>query len=330
MKVLVANGKARKEIAQSHCGAYLACTAFRARERAVAVVDQLRAHELLCRARLNDHGGRDGAQRAQRLAAEAKGREAREVVKGRQLGRRVLARQRRIVLGFDARAVIDDLERIKPTLLEPHLNLARARIERVLHELLERRGRVQDDLPRADFVHRGRVDGLDVARRRRHFNRWWGQRVLSPAPHPRCRAHVPLSKKAPPFKPLPPKRAEEISTKPARFSSLLIPLNTGFLLPQAEVAASAAAAAMERTGGQEGARQEGTCEQGARELCCLQDDTVQVGVPGEGKHRAGCSQRGVSCRRSRTGAGDQGEEAAPDADGCWWCAGSETGNAGSR
>jgi hypothetical protein len=33
------------------------------------------------------------------------------------------------------------------------------------------------------------------------------------------------------------------------------------------------------------------CEQGSRELCCLQGDAVQVGVPWEGKNRAGCSQR---------------------------------------
>ena len=47
-----------------------------------------------------------------------------------------------------------------------------------------------------------------------------------------------------------------------------------------------------KTGGQEGASgQEGaTCEQVSRELCCLQEDTVQVGVPGESKHWAGCIQ----------------------------------------
>ena len=38
---------------------------------------------------------------------------------------------------------------------------------------------------------------------------------------------------------------------------------------------------------QEGA----TCEQMSCELCCLQDDTVQVGVSGESKHRAGCIQQ---------------------------------------
>ena len=48
-----------------------------------------------------------------------------------------------------------------------------------------------------------------------------------------------------------------------------------------------------KTGGREGASgQEGaTCEQVSRELCCLQDDTVQVGVSGESKHRVGCIQR---------------------------------------
>ncbi len=50
-----------------------------------------------------------------------------------------------------------------------------------------------------------------------------------------------------------------------------------------------------KTGSQEGASgQEGeTCKQVLHELCCLQDDTVQVGVPGESTHLAGCSQRGA-------------------------------------
>ena len=55
------------------------------------------------------------------------------------------------------------------------------------------------------------------------------------------------------------------------------------------VAQSVSAKTIGREGasGQEGA----TCEQVSRELCCLQDDTVQVGVSGESKHRAGCIQR---------------------------------------
>ncbi len=55
-----------------------------------------------------------------------------------------------------------------------------------------------------------------------------------------------------------------------------------------------------KTGGREGAsgQERATCEQVSRELCCLQAYTVQVGVPGESKHRAGWRKQ----RQRRWGA----------------------------
>ena len=48
---------------------------------------------------------------------------------------------------------------------------------------------------------------------------------------------------------------------------------------------------------------------------------IEDEVPGEGKHRTGCSQLRRGARwKSRTGAGDQGEEAAPDANSEASCA----------
>jgi len=45
--------------------------------------------------------------------------------------------------------------------MRARLDVGGARVQRVLHELLDGRAQVQDDLPGADAVHRALVDGLD-------------------------------------------------------------------------------------------------------------------------------------------------------------------------
>ena len=95
---------------------------------------------------------RDRADRRQRLAAEAERRDRRQVVGGRELRGRVPRDGERQLLALDARAVVGDADPLDAAARQIDVDLRRARIERVLEELLQRRRRPLDDLAGRDLV----------------------------------------------------------------------------------------------------------------------------------------------------------------------------------
>ncbi len=76
-----------------------------------------------------------------------------------------LEREDRVVLRHPA-AVVGDAHEREPTLLDVHRDRARARVERVLDELLHDGRRTLDDLPRRDLVHDAGGQDLDARHRR--------------------------------------------------------------------------------------------------------------------------------------------------------------------
>ncbi len=95
---------------------------------------------------------RDARDRRQRLAAKAKGAEPVEVGGLHELAGRVpLERQQRVVLRHAAAVVLDADERAAAG-EELDLDTRGAGVERVLHQLLDHRGRALDDLARGDLV----------------------------------------------------------------------------------------------------------------------------------------------------------------------------------
>ena len=96
------------------------------------------------------------------FAAEAEAAELLQVVEFGELRRGGGARRVQI-LGRDARAVVRHLEQVGAVLLQPHLDLGRAGVERVLEQLLERRLQVDDHLVGADPLHVARRDAVDAA-----------------------------------------------------------------------------------------------------------------------------------------------------------------------
>ena len=97
-----------------------------------------------------DRERRQRGQAIQRLATEPERAQPLQVVKLLELGRVVAERHPSPARHGDALAVVGDLEELHSVLLEPHVNLAGAGVERVLDQLLERRLQVDDDLVTAD------------------------------------------------------------------------------------------------------------------------------------------------------------------------------------
>ena len=62
-----------------------------------------------------------------------------------------LHREGELVAG-DARAVVGDADAPDAAALEIHVDLRGARVERILEEFLQRRGRTLDDLARGDLI----------------------------------------------------------------------------------------------------------------------------------------------------------------------------------
>ena len=79
-----------------------------------------RARDLLLGAR-HDGEAREGAERGQGLASEAKGLQGREVIVARQLGGVVLQGEGFVVMGRDAGAIVLDLDGVETLVLEAHL-----------------------------------------------------------------------------------------------------------------------------------------------------------------------------------------------------------------
>eukprot|EP00982_Pelagococcus_subviridis_P004608 29255-Pelagococcus_subviridis.AAC.10 len=109
----------------------------------------------------------------ERLASKPERRDLVQVLERRELRRRVpLAQDGEVVLA-DADAVVRDLKELASAVLDGDRDRGRARVERVLQELLERGGRAVDDLARGDAVDDVLREASDRARfvRGRHRDR---------------------------------------------------------------------------------------------------------------------------------------------------------------
>ena len=95
---------------------------------------------------------RHAGNRRQRLAAKAEAQHVLDRVAG-QLRRRVPLEREVEVIAAHARAVVGNLDQPEAARREPHRDLVRARIQRVLDELLERTCRPLDHLAGSDSVN---------------------------------------------------------------------------------------------------------------------------------------------------------------------------------
>ena len=168
LELLVPHGQRAEDLADRDGGADLARRR-RALEQLAAAAELERRRDLLAGLARGDGQRAERRQRAQRLAAEAEGLHRLQVGERRQLGGVVAQRERGVVGGGDARAVVGHLDLVHPVLLQPHLHPRRPRVDGVLHQLL--------DLVARDTSQRGVGVGWGAG-----SPRWRG-----PAPPGRCR-----------------------------------------------------------------------------------------------------------------------------------------------
>ena len=90
------------------------------------------------------------ADTSERLSSEPIRPQLLQILKLAQLARRVPRAQKRQVGFIDPVTVVRNLYRLEPAVLERELDRGRARVERVLDELLDCVGRAVDDLPVSD------------------------------------------------------------------------------------------------------------------------------------------------------------------------------------
>ncbi len=106
----------------------------------------------------------DRGDRRQRLAAKAEGRDADEVGDTADLARRVTVEREDGVLAAHAAAVVAHLDQRLAAVLQLDPHVARARVERVLDQLLHGRRGALDDLARGDLVGDGVGQDGDASR----------------------------------------------------------------------------------------------------------------------------------------------------------------------
>jgi hypothetical protein len=122
----------------------------------------LRADRLAPRTR-PQREARDRRDARQRLAAEAEGRDGREVLGAADLAGRVpLDREPRVLRGHPLAIVLDAHEALAAE-LDRHRDTGGAGVEGVLHELLHDRGGTLDDLAGGNLVGQFRRQSLDAA-----------------------------------------------------------------------------------------------------------------------------------------------------------------------
>ncbi len=100
-----------------------------------------------------DRHARDRRQRAKRLAPEAERGDPLEVLRRAQLAGGVLPQGQVQLVARDATAVVGHLQQLAPARAHLHADLPRPRVERVLEQLLHRRGRPLDYLAGRDLAH---------------------------------------------------------------------------------------------------------------------------------------------------------------------------------
>jgi hypothetical protein len=121
---------------------------------------------VVCPARHQPHRPRRGDAR-QRLAAEAEGRHALELVERRELARPVPRECQQGVVGVHALAVVAHRDAVDAAAAQADLDVARAGVERVLHQLLHHRRGTLDHLAGGDLslYDRGEYGDLPHATR---------------------------------------------------------------------------------------------------------------------------------------------------------------------
>ncbi len=100
---------------------------------------------------------RDRADRRQRLAAKAERGDGGQIAV-RQFRSRMALDGEVEVLAAHAQAVIDDADQLFAARLDGDVDPARAGVERVLDQLLQRRGRPPDDLAGGDAIDEHRIE----------------------------------------------------------------------------------------------------------------------------------------------------------------------------
>ena len=101
----------------------------------------------------DDGESADVADAGEGLAAEAESVDALEVVELLELGGGEALAHDPQVLPADAAAIVLDLDELEAALPHLHAHAGRARVQAVLHQLLQRIERPLDDLARRDSVH---------------------------------------------------------------------------------------------------------------------------------------------------------------------------------
>ena len=102
----------------------------------------------------------------QGLSAKPHAGDAVEVLQGRDLAGRVAGKRERQLAGGDAEPVVAHPDQARPARLELDGDLPRARVEGVLHQLLDDGRGALHDLPRRDLVHQHPGQGPDRGRGR--------------------------------------------------------------------------------------------------------------------------------------------------------------------
>ena len=106
----------------------------------------------LARDAARERQARDRSDARERFAAEAETRDALEIGERLDLARRVARECELKLFARDAAPVVAHSKELHAARLEVHRNRARARVEAVLEQLLQRGGRSIDDFARGDLV----------------------------------------------------------------------------------------------------------------------------------------------------------------------------------
>jgi hypothetical protein len=113
-----------------------------------------------------DRQARNRGNRGERLAAKAHARHAFQVLQAADLAGGVPGEGEREILARDALAVVLDLDAARAALVQRDRDGARARVEAVLHQLFQHRGRPLDHLAGGDLADeqlRQHADGVHAA-----------------------------------------------------------------------------------------------------------------------------------------------------------------------
>ncbi len=108
---------------------------------------------------------RDRRDRGQGFAAKPVRPDPRQVLVGEDLGRRVALEGQPRVLRRHPRAVVAHEDALHAPAVDLHVDARRRPVERVLDELLDRRGRPLDDLAGGDAVDDGALEPMDSRHR---------------------------------------------------------------------------------------------------------------------------------------------------------------------